>query len=127
MRQENAEGPERDDGEAGGGNAIGAGTPKILDRLRDDLRSGRHHPRGTASATLIRKWGFTRVMRHIDWIRAILEQVEADEMELLKDRALPPMRKRTAFPGDLRRASRAPGGIGRTPTLPVRPPEPPSD
>lgn len=81
---------------------------KILERLRMDIRLGRHHPRGTASAHLIRRWGFRRVMKHIDTIRIILDRVESEELAGIGGGPSVPMRQRTPFPGDRRRQGRPP-------------------
>lgn len=109
------------------------GDVKILERLRTDLRLGRHHPRGTASAHLIRRWGFRRVMKHIATIRMIFDRVEAEEearartllqgatRAAMRESGAPPMRRHSPFPGDLRAAGRVAGGA------PSRvPPEPES-
>jgi hypothetical protein len=109
------------------------GDVKILERLRTDLRLGRHHPRGTASADLIRRWGFQRVMKHIDTIRMIFDRVEAEEQARARvidqgvtraamlETGAPPMRRRSSFPGDLRATGR---GTGSAPSR--IPPEPAS-
>jgi hypothetical protein len=59
---------------------------KLLERMREDLRAGRPHPRGVVSAELIRTWGFARVMKHMARLRRIFERVEAEEREHLERR-----------------------------------------